>query len=202
MEQHHIVRFQQMFCFLIIRHTLHEKQGALRVDNAKNSVNALRVGAVAEKEGGAPRFAVFVAHKYLVEGLKHEKLVYKVALKEAFNAHRFAVVTETFAGECVIEFEDLGERGKLNAVVTERGFFSGEELHVIWRFHFKFVGIIRHNAMGNVANDIISIQHGNSSVNHFPMLVVTANEHIIAFHQFRRKEILLASALHVHAKAL
>ena len=201
MEQHHIVRFQQMFCFLIIGHTLHEEQGAMRVDNAKDSVKALRAVASAGKEGRAPRFAIFVAHKHLVEGLKHERLVYEVALKEAFNAHRFAVETETFAGECGIEFGDLVERGRLNAVVTERVFFGGEEFHVLWSFHFKFVGIIRHNAMGNVANDIISIQHGNSSVNHFPLLVVTANDHIIAFHQFRRKEILLTSALYFHAKA-
>lgn len=56
--------------------------------------------------------------------------------------------------------------------------------------------------MSNVANDIITFQHGDYSINHFHLLVITANEYIIAFLVFRKKEILLASAFHVHAKAL
>ena len=95
-----------MFCVLIIGHTLYEEQGALRVDDAKDSVNAQLAIAQAGIEGKTPRFDVIVAHKYLVEGLKYERLVYEVALKAAFNAHLFAVKTEAFAGGSGIEFGD------------------------------------------------------------------------------------------------
>lgn len=104
MEQHHIGLAQQMLCVLIIGHTLHEEQGVLRVDDAKDSVNAQLAIAQAGIEGKTPRFDVIVAHEYFVEGLKYERLVYKVALKAAFNAHRFAVVTGTNVGEGGVEF--------------------------------------------------------------------------------------------------
>lgn len=106
MEQHHIGIAQQMFCVLIIGHTLYEEQGALRVDDAKDSVNAQLAIAQAGIEGKTPRFDVIVAHEYLVEWLKHERLVYEVALKAAFNAHRFAIVTEDKVGEDGVEFGD------------------------------------------------------------------------------------------------